>query len=139
MLGHIISAGRKRPDSDRIQTLENFPIPEEQNALKRLIGFFAYYSKWIHRYSDKIQPLLSASQQCAFPLPVVPRIKELKQEIIYSSLSLPVPDKGSLIMVTDASASAIGCAITQLGDQQHFSFEAYPSPKKSTRPWRKKP
>ena len=41
MLGHIISAGSKPPDPDRFQTLESFPIPEEQKALKRLISFFA--------------------------------------------------------------------------------------------------
>ena len=45
MLGHIILAESKRPDPNRFQTLENFPTPEEQKALKRLIGFFAYDSK----------------------------------------------------------------------------------------------
>ena len=117
MLRHNIAAGSKRHDPDRFQTLENFPILEVQKALKRLIGFFACYSKWIQRFLDKIQLLLSASQHCAFPLPqsVVTRIKELKKKILNSPLSLPVRDKIPLIMETDASTSAIGCAITQAG------------------------
>ena len=117
MLGHVISAGSKQPDPDRFQTLFEYPVPDDTKKLRRLIGFFAYYAKWIFQYSVKIHPLLQALEQRAFPLSqsIVSRIQELKKEIASASLALPVDGKGPLVLETDASAYAIGAAVSQAG------------------------
>lgn len=62
LLGYVIEKGTKRPDPERLQLLMDFPLPDTMPKLRRLIGFFVYYAKWIpdySNYSNKIQPLLS--------------------------------------------------------------------------------
>ena len=77
LLGHIIEKGTKKPDPDRLIALTEFPIPKTRVQLTRLIGFFAYYAKWVHDYSNKIRPLLEAQKNKSFPF-VKPRERELR-------------------------------------------------------------
>ena len=55
----------KFPDQERLRPLKEFPPPENPQSLKRVLGMFAYYAKWIPNFSDKMQPL---SQATKFPL-----------------------------------------------------------------------
>ncbi|CAB4065129.1 ITSN [Lepeophtheirus salmonis] len=54
-----------KPDPDRLTAHLEMPIPIERSALKRVLGMFSYYAKWISRYSDKVQLLINAQ---TFPL-----------------------------------------------------------------------
>ena len=51
--------GEIRPDPDRLKLLNRLPVPQDKKALERSIGLFAYYSKWIPSFSDKINPLVN--------------------------------------------------------------------------------
>ena len=114
MLGHIVEAGTKRPDPERIRTLLDYPVPENQAQLKRLEGFFAYNCKWIKDFSTKISPLLKARKQGAFPLDSECKstIQKLKEEVGTAILWLPVPGE-PLVLETDASGSGIGATLCQ--------------------------
>ena len=61
LLGYEISKGNLRPDPDRVKPLLEMPIPNSLKALKRVIGMFAYYARWIPNYSDTIRPLLQSN------------------------------------------------------------------------------
>ena len=80
-----------------------------------MIGFFAYYAKWISDFSNKIQPLLTAQKNKIFPLSVaaISAIDSLKNEISEASLSLPDSEAGPLTLETDASGTAIGAVLSQ--------------------------
>ena len=46
-LGHVIGGGKLKPDPSRFASLQNYPLPTNEKELRRLLGFFAYYAKWI--------------------------------------------------------------------------------------------
>ena len=56
ILGSIIENGVLRPDSDRLKPLRELPPPHDSKSLKRTLGLFSHYSKWIPKFSDKISP-----------------------------------------------------------------------------------
>lgn len=72
LFGQVIEKGTKKPDPDRLKPLLEFPTPKTQAQLRRLIGFFAYYAKWIRNYANKIRPLLDAWKNNFPPLMIKP-------------------------------------------------------------------
>ena len=74
---------------------------------------FAYYSRWIKNFSEKIRPL---SQNTKFPLQseVKAVFEELKNDIASSTLASVNPEI-PLIVETDASDYAVGATLNQSG------------------------
>jgi hypothetical protein len=60
-LGYSISKETVKPDPDRLQPLRDLPIPADLPSLRRVLGLFSYYSKWISKFSDKVIPLTTSS------------------------------------------------------------------------------
>ena len=57
--------GELRPDPERLKPLLDLSPPVNIKSLKRVMVFFAYYSKWICNFSNKIKVLKEINQ---FPL-----------------------------------------------------------------------
>ena len=57
MLGYCAGNGSIRPDPERFKPLKELPIPHNMNSLKRSVGRFVYYARWIPKFSNKIQRL----------------------------------------------------------------------------------
>ena len=55
ILGYWVGNGIIKPDPERLQPLQEIPIPTTIESLRRALGMFAYYAKWIPNFSDKIQ------------------------------------------------------------------------------------
>jgi len=110
-LGYQISEGVLRPDPERLSPLMNMPVPKNAKTLQRVVGLFAYYAKWIHRYSDKIQPLLENSK---FPMTreAVDAFLSLRDEI-FCSLKAPIDQNSCFTVECDASEVAIGGVLLQ--------------------------
>ena len=66
ILGYTISYQSIRPDQNRLKPLLEMPPPSSLRAQKRIIGMFAYYSKFIENFSDKI---LLLNRNTIFPVP----------------------------------------------------------------------
>ena len=54
VLGYRVGNGIIRPAPERLQPLLDLPLPNNAKSLKRMLGLFAYYAKWVTYYSDKI-------------------------------------------------------------------------------------
>ena len=113
LLGYTISFGSIKPNSDRMQPLLGMPLPTCKKALDRTLGLFAYYSKWVHKYSEKASPVFKA---ITFPLgkAAVYAFTTLKEEIanaVVSNVGEDVPFE----VETDASDNAIAAALNQNG------------------------
>ena len=118
MLGYLISHGQIRPDPERMKPLIELPIPESIVSLKRALGLFSYYSQWVPKYSDKIQPLINEPE---FPLGpnAVCAFNEIKQLIADGSLVSPNRE-GLLVVETDASGFALSGTLNQGGQPIAF-------------------
>ena len=111
LLGYLIENGTLKPDPDRLQPLLQFPVPTNSSSLKRCIGMFAHYAKWVPKFSEKVHPLVNAK---SFPLTAeaVSAFETLKNDIsesVVSSVDLNSP----FTVETDASDHAIAATLSQ--------------------------
>lgn len=56
-LGHIISNGRIRVDPKKVETIENYPLPQTLRQLRSFLGLTGYYRKFIKNYAAIVKPL----------------------------------------------------------------------------------
>ena len=111
ILGYITEKGEIRPDPDRLKPLNQLPIPTDKKTLERSIGLFAYYSKWIPSFSDKIKPLVNCK---SFPMSqiAIRAFTDLKR-IIGAAVITAIDDKFPFTVETDASDVAIAATLKQ--------------------------
>jgi hypothetical protein len=117
ILGYQISHGTIRPDPERMQPLRDLPVPHDPESLKRAMGLFSYYAKWVPKFSDTIRPLIDPE----FPLQdaAITAYNNLKASIEQSCVVCP---NGSEILVleSDASDFAISASLNQGGKPVAF-------------------
>ena len=87
--------------------------PTDSKSLKRIVGIFSYYGRWVKNFSTKILPL---SHNTIFPLKseAIESFESLKAEIAASVLTTFDPNV-PLEVETDASDVAIGATLNQHG------------------------
>ena len=56
-LGHLISKDGIQPPPDRVNAIQNYPEPKNVKELRRLIGMFNWFRKFIPNFSAKISHL----------------------------------------------------------------------------------
>jgi len=81
--------------------------------LRRLVGLFAYYAKWIRKYSDKIKPLVDIKE---FPLKddALTNIRTIREELATAALKV-FEQELPFSVETDASNVAISGILHQCG------------------------
>ena len=67
LLGYRVSHNVIQPDPERLRTLLEMKCPNSKSELRRVIGMFSYYAKWVHNFSHKIRPLIQPISS-SFPL-----------------------------------------------------------------------
>ena len=118
ILGYSVSHNCVRPDPERMKPLLDLPLPADQPALKRALGFFSYYSKWVERFSDRVRPLVESSY---FPLSAeaAAAFEGLKQHIAKSIIVCPTTTD-RLVLESDASDFALSATLSQGGKPVAF-------------------
>ncbi|QQP40012.1 Uncharacterized protein FKW44_013906, partial [Caligus rogercresseyi] len=113
VLGYVVGNGVVKPDPERMRPLMKLPPPNNLKSLKRVRGMFAYYSKWIPNFSDKILPLVKSE---SFPLSTeaMNAFQLLKEELNYASLK-SIDEKLPFRVECDASNYAISGILSQGG------------------------
>lgn len=56
-LGHIISEDGIETDNEKIKVIQEWPIPSTVQELRRALGFFGYYRRYVKGYSTIAKPL----------------------------------------------------------------------------------
>ena len=113
IIGYLVSHGEIKPDPERLLPLQNLSAPCDTDSQRRIIGMFAYYSRWIPKYSEKIRPL---NTNKTFPLPpdALKTFQSLKDEIAAATLMTPL-EGVQFEVETDASDYAIAATLNQAG------------------------
>ena len=135
ILGYRVSHYNIMPDPERLRPLQEFPPPSNTASLRRAMGMFAYYAKWIPRFSEKIRPL---SETISFPLSdeALTAFNTLKKELGDVVLS-PIDEDAPYVVECDASEVTISASLNQNGRPVAFmsktlskSERGYPSVEK---------
>ena len=113
ILGYCVGNGQIKPDPDRLRPLLDLPPPKDAKALKRALGLFSYYAKWVMNFSDKILHLKTAKK---FPLHAnaLKEFNVLKKEIAKASLQA-IDENRPFVVECDASEAAISATLNQGG------------------------
>ena len=113
ILGYRIGNGIIKPDPERLKPLLDLPPPTSQKSLKRALGMFAYYAKWISKFSDRISNLKSCKR---FPLSSIELndFEGLKRAIAKSALQA-IDEEHPFTVECDASEVAVSATLNQRG------------------------
>ena len=108
MIGYLVGNNQIRPDLERLKPLLELPQPMSPKSLQRAMGLFAYYSKWIPKFSDSISRLKLVK---TFPLKEceMSDFDNLKKAI--SSATLQAIDE-SLPFTVECDASDVAVSAT---------------------------
>lgn len=113
LLGNTISNHTIRPDPNRLQPLLEFPVPNNLASLRRAMGMFAHYAKYIPNFSNELRPLVDCKQ---FPLnkTAIDAFEKIKTMIAKAAVH-SIDESASFEVETDASDQAIGATLSQSG------------------------
>ncbi|XP_055942030.1 uncharacterized protein LOC129972075 [Argiope bruennichi] len=120
-LGHIVGSGRHFPDPEKIEAIKKLLRPTNKKEVRSLLGLANYYRDYIPNFSSLVLPLTNLTKK---NVPnEIPWAKEqeqafqiLKEELVkMPSLYTPQLDK-PFQLYTDASATAVGACLAQIGD-----------------------
>ena len=123
ILGYCVGNNVIKPDPDRLEPLQRLSPPENLKSLKRVLGLFAYYAKWILQFSDKIQRL---KQTRKFPLDdaALRDFESLKKEIKKAALT-SIDENLPFVVECDASDVAISATLNQGGRPVAFMSRSF--------------
>lgn len=123
-LGYRISRDGTRPPKDRIEALQDFPLPKTVEGLRRFLGMVNFYRRFIPKAAQLQAPLvnlLSGSQlKGAKPVPWSPEselaFQQCKDHLAYATLLAHPAPNAKLGLFTDASSTHVGACLQQLID-----------------------
>ena len=113
ILGYRVTYNQIQPDPERLKPLLDLPPPSSGKSLQRALGFFAYYAKWIPKFSDKVGRLKSVTK---FPLGEneLSDFKSLKNAIASATLQA-IDEAIPFTVECDASDIAVSATLNQNG------------------------
>lgn len=116
LLGYEIKFNELKPDPDRLKTLLDLPFPTCLSELKRILGFFSYYSQWIQQYADKIVPLSAYLKAKPGKFSIDLKAREafvsIKEDIAAAARAT-IDEDQPFTVETDASAHSIAATLNQ--------------------------
>ena len=105
--------GVVKPDPERMRALTAFPPPTGYKALRRVLGMFAYYAKWIDHFADKVRPLEEA-KNFSLSGDALNSFKFLKSELANVALH-SIDELAPFVVECDASDVAVSTTLNQRG------------------------
>lgn len=126
-LGHVICNEGVKPNPNKIQAIQNYPIPKTQTEIKRFLGLLGYYRKFIPNFAHVTKPLtqcLKKGCKITFDSEYTECFERCKT-LLTNDPILQYPDfTKNFILTTDASNVAIGAILSQgtLGSDKPVAY-----------------
>ncbi|XP_063781276.1 uncharacterized protein LOC134929621 [Pseudophryne corroboree] len=123
-LGYIVSGSGLEMDPEKLQAIQNWPVPLTLKGVQRFLGFVNYYRKFIRDFSTIVAPITAFTKKGANPSKwseeAMQAFHLLKQRFI-SAPVLKQPDIDSpFILEVDASSVGVGAVLSQRAKDGHL-------------------
>uniref|UniRef100_A0ABD2WA59 RNA-directed DNA polymerase n=1 Tax=Trichogramma kaykai TaxID=54128 RepID=A0ABD2WA59_9HYME len=144
-LGYLVSEAGVRPPEDRIQAILDYTLPKTAHDLRRFLGMFDFYRRFVKHaseleaplYDALSKPLIKGSQPIIWTSDLEKAFVRCRDSIA-TATQLSHPRLGApLGLFTDASGTAVGACLNQwIDDAWHplAFFSKKLSPKESSWP-----
>ena len=121
-LGHVIGSGQIQPNLDKIEAVQNFPIPETKKNVRSFLGLTGYYRKFIPHYEDIARPMINLTKKKEPNKvnwsPECQRSFQLLKDYLSTEPILKAPDfSKEFFLQTDASKTGLGAVLAQVDGQ----------------------
>ena len=128
-LGHNITSGGLKPNSDHLVAVKDFPVPKDIKSLKQFLGL-SFYRRFVHNFAKIAEPLhrltrkdtpfeWSSDCQQAFDC--------LKSKLIAAPVLAYPNVRKDFCLETDASVKGLGAILSQVGEDGKRHPVAYAS------------
>ncbi|CAG8730487.1 2047_t:CDS:1, partial [Funneliformis mosseae] len=119
-LRHIVGSNGIKPDSKKLQTMKNLPMPKTPKEVRIALGLFSYYRHFIQNFAKIAGPLhdlTKKNKEWNWTNQHQDSFNTLKQKLMEAPV-LAQPDlRKVFILQTDASDKGLGAVFTQKDDQ----------------------
>ena len=117
MLGEIINKHGRRPNTDRIKDLKEFPVPNTRRKLRSFLGLYNFLAP-LRRHSTmpeliELQKLTKTTQKFKKQAVVAP-FEALKERLCKWLLLHPFDPNSPTIVMTDSSDHGMGVVVMQV-------------------------
>ncbi len=115
-LGHVISHGKRHPDEGYRKKLMNLRPPTDKDSLRRLLGMFEWFSRFIPHYADRIcsiRPLTKKSISFEWGIEQQGQLDALKGLVEKVTYLFEPMGNGMFVIECDASDYAVGATLYQ--------------------------
>ena len=118
-LGHVVSSEGVSPDPEKLQSVRQFPVPQDVDSLRRFLGLAGYYRDFVPGFADIVQPLNDLTRK-GVPYNWTVLCVESFEKVKLLLLGAPVlayPDfQKEFVLTTDASDIGLGAILSQSVD-----------------------
>ena len=123
-LGHVLTTKGVKVDEKKIEVIKNYPIPKSVKDVRSFLGYVGYYRKFVKNFAAIASPLHALlkkennfqwTKECQDAFEKLRTAMTTTPVLMYADMSKP------FILTTDASTSAIGYVLSQIGEdgQEH--------------------
>ena len=134
-LGFIVTPEGLRMNSEKIQSVIEWPVPKNIKEVQSFLGFMNFYRKFIEKYSKIASPLtelIRKDQKFKWSPEAQKAFDELKKRFTSQPILVSFDPEKPITLETDASDRAIKACISQSDDKECLQPVAFYSRKFSS-------
>lgn len=122
VLGHILNGSSRTADPDKVQAIQDWPVPHSGKDIERLLGFLNYLRDYIPLYAmiaAPLEPLRKFKVLGARWVPACAAAFSTFKSVLASQVTICFPDYAhQFILAVDASQYGLGLVLYQVVDGQ---------------------
>lgn len=115
-LGHTVTEEGVRPNSDKIETIKNWPLPQSEKEIRQFLGTLGYYRRFIKDFAKLVKPLttlLRKDEEFVITAETKTCFEKCKEVLMRDPVLIHPDFTKEFILTTDASDYAVGAVLSQ--------------------------